>query len=295
MRVLVTGASGTLAPFVIRALWERHEVVLLSRRPPHAEFAALPWIQGDITVFDDCWRAVQGMDAMQHLAAQPWPVDHPRLREQAAAQGVPFDATFQSNMLGTYYLMQAAVAAGVERVVMAGSNCALGHGYRISQTPFPFQALPIDESHPAFPEDSYSYSKLAGELLLASYTRAYGIRTSVTRPAAICSPARCQQLTQQAAPATGWNPWLWAWVGSEDVARAHQLLMEGPTTLPLHDVYYVTADDTTALEPSAALIAQWQPTLLPYADRLHGHGSFFSTQKLAQAVGWQHQTSWRAQ
>ena len=53
--------------------------------------------------------------------------------------------------------------------------------------------------------------------------------------------------------------------------------------------------DTTALESSAALIAQWQPTLLPYADRLHGHGSFVSTQKLAQAVGWQHQTSWRAQ
>ena len=42
MRVLVTGASGTLAPFVIRALWERHTVVLLSRRPPHAAFAALP-------------------------------------------------------------------------------------------------------------------------------------------------------------------------------------------------------------------------------------------------------------
>ena len=31
MRVLVTGASGTLAPFVIRACWERHEVVLLAR------------------------------------------------------------------------------------------------------------------------------------------------------------------------------------------------------------------------------------------------------------------------
>jgi len=40
-------------------------------------------------------------------------------------------------------------------------------------------------SGPAFPEDFYNYSKLAGELLLASYTRAYGIRTYVTRPAAI--------------------------------------------------------------------------------------------------------------
>ena len=78
MRVLVTGASGGLAPFVIRALWERHEVVLMSRRPPPAEFPTLPWVQGDITVFADCQRAVQGIDAIQHLAAQPWPVDHPR-------------------------------------------------------------------------------------------------------------------------------------------------------------------------------------------------------------------------
>ena len=175
MKVLITGASGQLGPFVIRALRERHDLVLMSRQPPDAEFAVFPWIQGDLTVYDACRQAVQGVDAIQHLAAQPWPVDHPRLRGQATAQGVPFDATFQSNMLGTYYLMQAAVAAGVERVVMAGSNCALGHGYRISQTPFPFQALPIDESHPAFPEDSYSYSKLAGELLLASYTRAEGV------------------------------------------------------------------------------------------------------------------------
>jgi nucleoside-diphosphate-sugar epimerase len=101
---------------------------------------------------------VQGIDAIQHLTAQPWPVDHLRLRGQATAQGVPFDATFQSTMLGTYALMPAAVAAGVEQVSMAGSTCALGHGYRISQTPFPCQVLPIDESYPAFPDDSYGTS-----------------------------------------------------------------------------------------------------------------------------------------
>jgi UDP-glucose 4-epimerase len=293
MKVLVTGASGALGPFVIRALMERHDLVLMSRRKPDPAFSALPWVQGDLTVFDDCRQAVQGVDAIQHLAAQPWPVDHPALRGRAAAQGLPFDLTVKSNVLGVYYLMQAAVEAGVGRVVMAGSNCALGHGYRISQTPFPLQSLPIDESHPAYPEDSYSYSKLAGEMLLASYTRAYGMRTYVTRPAAICPPERRQHMAHHATPATGWNPWLWAWVGSEDVASAHRLLMEGPETLPPHDVYYLTADDTTALEPSAELIVRFHPTLMPFAEGFRGHQAFFSTRKLTQAVGWQHHTSWR--
>ena len=86
---------------------------------------------------------------------------------------------------------------------------------------------------------------------------------------------------------------VWAWVGSEDVARAHRLLMEGAETLPPHAVYYLTADDTTALESSAELIAQFQPALLPFAAELRGHQSFFSTRKLQQAIGWQHHTSWR--
>src|SRR5512138_1862829 len=105
MKVLVTGASGTLGPFVIRALLERHDVVLMSRHEPGPAFSALPWVQGDLNVFEDCQRAVQGVDAIQHLAAQPWPVDHPTLRSRAAAQEIPFDATFKSNMLGVYYLM----------------------------------------------------------------------------------------------------------------------------------------------------------------------------------------------
>jgi nucleoside-diphosphate-sugar epimerase len=266
----------------------------MSRQKPAAEFADLPWIQGDLTVFEDCQRAVQGVDAIQHLAAQPWPVDHPELRPRAEEQGIPFDTTFKSNMLGTYYLMQAAVEAGVQVVVMAGSNCALGHGFRISSTPFPLQFLPIDESHPSYPEDSYSFSKLSGETLLASYTRAYGIRTYVTRISGICPPERRQQMAQSARPVEAWSPWLWCWVGSEDVASAHRLLMEATDQLPPHEVYYLNADDTSCLEPTRELVERFNPELKPLAEGLEGHQSFFSNQKLKQAVGWQHQTSWRS-
>lgn len=293
MKILITGASGKLASHVISELEEQHELVLTSRSRPAEKFSRFQWIQGDLTCFEDCQRAVQDVEVVQHLGAQPWPVDHPNLRAKAEEQGIPFDATFKTNILGTYYLMQAAVKADVKTVVMTGSNCALGHGYRISNTPFPIEKLPIDETHPCYPEDSYSYSKRAGEDLLASYTRAYGIRTYVTRPAGITPEARRQRMAKNASPSKGWTDWLWCWVGSEDVASAHRLLMEAADELPLHDVYFLNADDTTALEPSRELIERFKPELLPLVKRLEGHQSFINCDKLKRAVGWQHTTSWR--
>ena len=144
MKVLITGASGRLAGYVIRELADKHELVLTSRRKPAEEFSDYPWVQGDLTCSEDCKRMGQGVEAIQHLGAQPNPVDHPNARAESEERGIPLDATFKTNMLGTYYLMDAAAQADVKTVVMAGSNCALGHGYHISKDPFPIQFLPID-------------------------------------------------------------------------------------------------------------------------------------------------------
>ncbi len=295
MKVLITGASGRLGGYVIRELADRHELVLTSRKKPSDEFSKFPWVQGDLVNFEDCKRMVDGVDAIQHLGAQPWPVDHPGQRKMAEERGIPFDTTFKSNMLGVYYLMQAAVQADVKIVVMAGSNCALGHGYRISKDPFPIHFLPIDETHPTYPEDTYSYSKRAGEELLASYTRAYGIRTYVTRPAGITPEERRQNMAKNAGPTRGWSDWMWCWVGSEDVASAHRLLMEKADNLPPHDVFFLNGDDTTALEPTRELVERFKPELLPLfvAGYMTGHQSFLSNAKLKKAVGWEHKTSWR--
>jgi len=151
----------------------------------------------------------------------------------------------------------------------------------------------VDEAHPSDVEDSYSYSKLAGEELLASYTRAYGIRTHMVRAAGICPPARRADMAARVGPARGWVPWLWAWVGSEDVASAHRLLMEKAETIPPHGVYFCNGDDTTALEPTMELLERFKPELAPLAKGLSGHQSLLSNARLKQTVGWEHKTSWR--
>jgi nucleoside-diphosphate-sugar epimerase len=296
MKVLITGVSGRLGPYVVKDLEAAgHELVLFSRREPSPEIKHWPWVRGDITNYEDCLRGLTsgGFDAIQHLAAQPNPTDHPGIRARSAEQELPFDTTMRSNIMGLYYLLQAALSKDVGVFVMTGSNCALGHGYRISDKPFPFEYLPVDEKHPSNVEDSYSYSKLAGEMLLAAYTSAYDIRTYAVRAAGICNEERRKAIAANAKPVESWNPWMWAWVGSEDVASAHRLLMEKAADIAPHGVFYCNGEDTTALEPSQELIRKFHPDLLPLVRELDGNASFLSNKALRQTVGWEHKTSWR--
>jgi UDP-glucose 4-epimerase len=293
MKVLVTGVTGRFGPYLVQDLEEAgHEVVLFARRKPPAEFDHLEWVEGDIRDFEACKRAVagRGLGAIHHAAAQPYPTDHPaHIKED-----VPIETTMQSNIMGTYYLLQAALADDVGIFVMTGSNCALGHGYRISDRPFPFEYLPVDEEHPSDVEDSYSFSKLTGEHLLESYTKAYGMKTYAVRSAGIRNPEQRVEMAKNVKPAKGWNPWLWVWVGSEDVASAHRILMEKAAegSIESHGAYFCNADDSHALEPTHELIEKFRPDLLPLVRELEGHAALMSTKKL-QAVGWQHKTSWR--
>ncbi|MHC4248659.1 MAG: NAD-dependent epimerase/dehydratase family protein [Planctomycetota bacterium] len=295
MKTLVTGASGKLGPFVARELASAgHEVVISSRREPGAELTAKwQWIQADIASFDDCMKATEGgIEAIHHVGAQPNPTDNPG-RDGGGFTRPGFDTTMKTNIMGTYYLLRAALERGIKIFVMTGSNCALGHGFRISGRPFPFKYLPVDEKHPTDVEDSYSFSKLAGERLLESYTKAYGMRTHVVRACGICDEGRRKAMAEHASPSKRWSEWLWAWVGSEDVASAHRLLMEKADEIAPHGVYFCNADDTSALEPTRELIERTRPDLAPLMKDLEGHASIESAQALKEAVGWEHRTSWR--
>ena len=294
MKVLVTGASGSFGPFAVAELESAgHELVLMSRTRPAAA-DCWPWVQGDIANHEDCLKATEGeIEAIQHIAASPYPTDHPHTRKRAAVRGVPFDETMRTNIMGTYYLLQAAVERKIAIFVMTGSNCALGHGFRISGTEFPIHYLPIDEKHPSHVEDSYSFSKLAGEELLASYTRAYGIRTYALRSAGICDAERRAAMAKNAGPASVWDEWLWPWTGSEDLASAHRLLMEKARGIESHGVYFCNNDDTTALEPTMELIERFKPALLSRCKSLEEHASLISNAKLRETVGWVPRTSWR--
>jgi nucleoside-diphosphate-sugar epimerase len=295
MKTLVTGATGRFAPHLIRELARHgHKVALLSRNRPADEFGDFEWLKGDINRFEDCYAAIhgRGFDAIQNTAARPNPTDMPGKAERD--DFAVFPLTMQTNIIGLYNLLQAAIRSDVGIFVHTGSNCALGHGFRFSGRPFEVKYLPIDEEHPTDGEDSYSFSKLAGERLMESYAKAYGIRCYSLRSAGITDASRRAAMKAGAKPAEGWSEWMFPWIASEDLAAAHRLLMEQATAIVKFGAYYCNNDDTTLLEPTMDVVRKYRPDLVPLIrEPLDGHATLFSNKRLKAVVGWEPQKSWR--
>jgi len=299
MKVLLTGVNGRLSKWILKGLIDSgHEPVIFTRKPVEIELAkGIQQIRGDINDLRTCVEAFkgQGIDAIIHPAAIPDPTD--TVGSDSWNDYETCHLTMQTNIMGLYNMLQGALRNDIGIFVQTGSNCATGHGYRISGTDFPIRYLPIDEEHPVDVEDSYSYSKYAGELLLDSFSRSYGLRCYAVRSGWILS----EETRKSNAPRFNgpvqdmfsvFNPW----VSFEDCSMAHVKIMEKAAggDLPLFAAYYCHADDTVASEPTMDIIKKFRPDLLSrLKDPLPGYAPFMSNQKLKDHTGWTHNHTWR--
>jgi nucleoside-diphosphate-sugar epimerase len=296
MKILVTGCSGRFGPYMVRELaGAGHELVLFDKARPDAAFSRWQWVEGDICRYEDCEKAAAaGCEAVLHLAAQPWPTDHPRQQERRRQAGMPVNQTFQVNVMGVYNVLHTAMLAGVKLFVMTSTNCVMGQASRISAREFPCAGLPVDEDQPSDVEDSYSFTKLVNERMLEMYSRVYGMRTYALRCAGLFDEAMRRQLAEKAKPVEKWDWGMWGWVAREDAASAHRLVLENAGKLKQHDAFLCNADDTFALEESRQLVEKFRPDLLKLIrGQLPGHASFISNAKLKGAVGWSPKQGWR--
>ncbi|MDP8257631.1 MAG: NAD-dependent epimerase/dehydratase family protein [Candidatus Alcyoniella australis] len=161
---LVTGAGGFIGSHIAQALVERGERVRVLDNFSTGKRANLEgWssgaevIQGDLCDPDTVSRAVQGVRYVLHQAAIP---SVPR----SVADPL---GTNRSNVVGTLTLLEAARAAGVARVVFAGSSSVYGDTPR----------LPKIETELADPLSPYALHKLVGEHYMRLYYELYGLST----------------------------------------------------------------------------------------------------------------------
>ena len=145
MRILITGASGNVGSGVADLLGGRHELRLsdVGRIETTHEF-----VRADVRRRDEVMGLADGMDGVLHTPA--WHGIH---RSQKSEPEY-----WELNVDGTFNIFQAAVAAGVRRMVWMSSEAVHNR------------------------DNIYGLTKVLGEELCAYYHRVHGMRVIMLRP-----------------------------------------------------------------------------------------------------------------
>ncbi len=167
----VTGAYGMLGSWLVRALLERGDRVTVLRRDDVPGSALVvegleqrcAVVHGDLCEPGLLERAIgeHEVDTVFHLAAQTI---------VGTAQRSPL-STWETNVRGTYLLLEACRTLSVARVVVAASDKAYGAHDR----------LPYREDFALQPRFPYDVSKAATDLIARSYWHTYGLPVATTR------------------------------------------------------------------------------------------------------------------
>jgi len=169
--IFVTGAYGLLGGWLVKALLERDaRVTVLKRDDVSVSALALEGTErlvnvvhgdvGDTRLLDRALGEYE-VDTVFHLAAQ-------------AIVGVANrgpTSTFETNIRGTWTLLEACRGAGIPRTVVASSDKAYG----------PHEQLPYREDFALRPTHPYDVSKAATDLIARSYWHTFGLPVAVTR------------------------------------------------------------------------------------------------------------------
>lgn len=256
-KVLVTGAGGLLGAYVVNELKGRAQVSGLDIAPPRVD---IPFTQGTVENPALVEEACRGQDAVVHIAARPniW-----------SGSGTEI---MQTNVVGTWNVLEAAEQAGVKRVILTSSDSVLGYTV-MSSAMIPPDYLPVDQDHPLRPTDPYALSKMLCENMGRSFSLRGKMEVLVIRPVYVLYPEfECEVRARAANPngykgpeaggrqPAGGGP-MWHYVDPRDLARAFRLALEVKN--PRFAAYVISARNTLAPEPTIERLARIMGRRIP--------------------------------
>src|SRR5262245_13091930 len=205
-RVLLTGASGDVGGRLPKLLGPVDPELRLSDIKMPADLGSGErFVQADLADLAQVEAAVDGMEGIIHLGG-------------FSVEG-PWETILNSNIVGCYNLFEAARRNGVERVVFASSNHAVGFYPRRCR---------IGTHAPVRPDSRYGVSKAFGEALGALYAFKYGLRVTCIRIGNVAdAPVDKRRLS--------------IWIKPEDLVQLIRIGLEHPGIH--HEIFFGASDN----------------------------------------------------
>jgi UDP-glucose 4-epimerase len=262
MRVVVFGGAGFVGLNIVeRLLAAGDEVVLVDRQapPPQAveaftqSLGQLRVATADVADTEAVAKALEGAASCVYGAA---------ITSDAEREAREPRRVLEVNLMGLVTVLEAARAAGLQRVVNLSSGSAYGAAG--------FGAEPLDEAAtPPDPRTLYAISKFAGERVAARLAELWGLAIVNVRLSSVfgpwehdtgardtlSAPFQVMRAALRREPVRFERHDVRDWVYAPDVARAVEALLRHPA--PRHDLYNIGP-------PTTWDIVEW-------ADRLRPH------------------------
>lgn len=292
--VLITGGCGRIGRRVttqLLALGARVRILdVVAGDLPSVDYRI-----GDIVGYDTARSATEGTDYVIHLAAIP--VENGRSRE-----------LFNSNVLGTFNMIDASAENGVRGFVFASTVST--YGLLHPSQPFEPQYFPVDEETPQVPDRNYGNMKIIGEKFLEAYSRAHGMDCVALRVATVMNPDT--ELWRDVHDNID-NPehvfvgdmtmrdFMWQYVHVYDVAQAFRASIEFLDANPGlgFEAFNIGADDCASTVPTLELIRRYFPEVAvlkrPARFAENPNSALFGIEKARRVLGYQPQYSWKDQ
>ncbi|WP_219468539.1 NAD-dependent epimerase/dehydratase family protein [Nonomuraea rhizosphaerae] len=282
MHVVVTGAHGKVGRATTRALMEAgHEVTAVDVTRPvweRPDPGTPRYQQADLTDAGAAYAVARGADVIVHAAAIPDPLSNPP------------HVVFQNNLMATFNMLEAAIRLGATRFVNISSETV--PGYFFPERPFLPDYAPVDEEHPARPQDPYALSKHFGEQLMDAAVRRSDIRCISLRPSWVQWEGNYERnLGPQIRDPHEIGAGLWSYIDVYDLADA--IVLAAESDLPGHEVFYIASPDNAGGHDFAARLREHYGEAIPLRPLSRPDASGISCAKAARLLGWTPKRSWR--
>lgn len=166
MKILVVGGAGYIGSHMVKLLLRAgHEVVTLDNLATGFRDAV---VGGEFVQCDLADRG--GLDAVFERHAFDGVMHFASFIQVGESVAKP-DIYYRNNFCNTLNLLDAMIAHGVKRFIFSSTAAVFGEP----------DYVPIDEAHPARPINPYGISKWMVEQALASYDRAFGLKSICLR------------------------------------------------------------------------------------------------------------------
>ena len=291
MKIFLTGGAGFIGSNFIRhvlSLQKGHQIVNYDKLTYAGNLANLEdvasdshysFVKGDICDAAAVEAAMRGCEAIVHFAAESH-VDR-SIYEPAPV--------IETNVTGTFILLQVARTLGVQRFVHVSTDEVYG-----DMPPGGF----ADEDSPLRPSSPYSASKAGSDLLVRSYVRTYGFPAVITRSSNNYGPYQFPEkflplmitnaLDDKPLPIYGDGKQQRDWLHVEDNCRGILAALERGRIGQVYNIGGLDVEENLTIARRLLHLMGKPESLLSYVKDRPGHDRRYALRckKMEEDLGW---------